>query len=56
MDPAFLVDSDATERVKTLSVWSQFRDDDLLEAEAEGGLWPALPGPGAKLVSERRDR
>lgn len=30
--------------------------EDLLEAEAEGGLWPALPGPGAKPVSERRDR
>jgi len=29
MDPGFLVDSYATERVKTLSVWSQFRDQDL---------------------------
>jgi len=29
--------------------------EDLLEAEAEGGLWPKLPGPGAKPVSERRD-
>ncbi|MBK7877771.1 MAG: damage-inducible protein DinB [Planctomycetes bacterium] len=29
MDPAFLVDSYATERVKTLSVWSQFQDEDL---------------------------
>jgi uncharacterized damage-inducible protein DinB len=30
--------------------------EDLLEAEAQGGLWPALSGPGAKPVSERRDR
>ncbi|MBI5365278.1 MAG: damage-inducible protein DinB [Planctomycetes bacterium] len=29
MDPVFLIDSYATERVKTLSVWSQFRDADL---------------------------
>ena len=27
--------------------------EDLLEAEAEGGAWPALPGPGAKPGSER---
>lgn len=27
--------------------------DDLLEAEAEGGRWPALPGPGARPVTER---
>lgn len=28
--------------------------EDLLETEAEGGAWPALPGPGVKPVSERR--
>lgn len=28
--------------------------EDLLEAEAAGGAWPALPGPGAKPVTERR--
>lgn len=37
MNPAFLVESYSTERVKTLSLWSQFRDEDLghrIEARA----------------------
>jgi hypothetical protein len=36
----FLVETYDTERLKTLSVWTQFRDED-------------LPGPGAKSPTER---
>jgi hypothetical protein len=48
----FLLDTYATERLKTLSVWSQFDEKDL-------GFWPeplAPSGPGAAPPTERPGR
>ena len=43
---AFLVDSYATERIKVVSVWSQFRDDDL-------GVRPSTDDPRGRSVLEQ---
>jgi hypothetical protein len=59
---AFLVE---TERIKVVSVWSEFRDEDLrvrprsddargrVEELLAGGPKLKLPGSGAKAVTER---
>lgn len=56
----FLLDTYATERRKTPSVWSHFNDEDLgfrPEPVLEGNIEsPSLPGPGAAPPTERPDR
>ena len=57
----FLLDTYDTERLKTVSVWSQFRDEDLSFRPEPRARTPLeqmvhqtpLPGPGEKSPTER---
>lgn len=53
----FLIETYATEQIKILSVWSEFRDDELEvrpnAVDARGGAKAPLPQPCGKPVRER---
>lgn len=48
----FLFETYATERIRVVSVWSEFKDDDL-QARPRADAKGPLPRPSAQPVTER---